>query len=314
VALIEQQAVSAEYKIKLVLEALKQHQLLPKKIEFANYQGITFSNVYNSLSANIIHESVFVGVDTSKDIALLKALVEYVERLAFLEGAKKNLQSCATKRSDGFAAFPHDCDSFYIAKKLARENAYNEALERFVWAVWWDSMSSATTIDYLTQPQSTESKKLIDACAEVINFNRIYLIKPKHTDGDCEVCIFFVELENGGFISGGAAELKCKEQRAHIRALSELLRHGLAAQKLLNTQELQNLTFYEKRLLKFASGEASKKVWGRLNSQSSTQIKLPELEIDTTVPHSLDSSVVVHRCLFKEQPPFIGGDLDRLCL
>lgn len=72
--------------------------------------------------------------------------------------------------------------------------------------------------------------------------------------------------------------------------------------------------FYDERLIFFASGQGNDLVESRLNSSSKNNLLLPDLIYDQAVPHTFDNLVYVHRCLFENQPLFIGGDLARLCL
>ena len=108
--------------------ALKSRGALPKKIEISTVADYCFANLYDELNSEIICESVATGFDKNPDVALSKGISEFYEGKAFKEGYSKNLQSCRTERSDGFAAYP--LSSKIDARAFARENARNEAIER----------------------------------------------------------------------------------------------------------------------------------------------------------------------------------------
>jgi hypothetical protein len=73
-------------------------------------------------------------------------------------------------------------------------------------------------------------------------------------------------------------------------------------------------SFYEKRLAFFGLGHGDQLVAKRLANPGTESVILPHLAIDETVEHSMSQDYFVHRCLFENQPPFVGGELERLCL
>ena len=125
--------------------------------------------------------------------------------------------------------------------------------------------------------------------------------------------VLLLKTKSGGFLTGGACEDILNTDKAIIRSLSELIRHTLGYNRFLNSN-LKPQSFYEERLLFFARGEGNQIVNDRLKMKGTLQIKLPELEIDQPIESFYDSITYTHRCLFKNQPPFVGGVLERLCL
>jgi hypothetical protein len=248
--------------------------------------------------------------------------VEFIERMAFLEGSKKNVQACQTKNSDGFAGFP---SAAHDASRIAQRNAFAEAIERFVWSTWWDSYSACKMEKFkLFDFKNTLVKDLLEIINEHTPVKTIYRIIPTVLNSDgIQTIIFFVKLEYGGFISGGAAgdvdnnKFSTSFIDIQFRALAEMVRHSIGYRRSLEKKLIPE-TLYEKRLLYFASGEGDQLVEDRLNIFSNSNkrdpIILPELIYDSVIPHEFSEAVVVHRCLFNNQPPFVGGSVARLCL
>ena len=199
---------------------------------------------------------------------------------------------------------------------MARNNALNEAIERYVWAKWWDDDSyshqlSEISVDTLTTPAIGLLKDL----QQIVPVRQVYRVQPEVANSPrAAVAIYFAFLEPYGVISGGACDSPANIEVANFRAICELARHGIAAQKM-KADGYEPKSFYEKRLAHFALTKAGEdRVLVRINAKGNQAIALPTLAIDETLAHSHSQSVVVHRCLFQGQPPFVGGDLERLCL
>lgn len=293
-----------ENDISILLEAIKVAGFLPKNIEKTQFKSIFFYNIYNNPFGNIMSYDVSTGVDSNEKIALLKALVEYLERNAFSESSKKKLFPLHSF-SDGFAAIPKSFPN-YIQR--TRDNSLAEATERYIWASWWDNKTGAQISEIYAKEQSTKIRDLLD----FIEHTNIYKIEPfVKNDSGIKTIIIFIKLKNGGYISGGAAG--ADKDATLFRASSEIIRHylGFLKYKELN---LSPCHFYDERLVYFANGFGNHLVEDRLNSTSDKSLVLPKLIYDTPVPHTFENVVYVHRCLFKNQPLFVGGDLTRLCL
>lgn len=294
----------SDFDITNLLTSLKNANLLPKCIDKTVHKSVFFYNVYNVPLGKIMSYDVSTGVDTDEKTALLKALIEHVERNAFSESLKNSLFPLH-KYSDGFAAFPTHFPG-YLSK--AREHALAEATERFVWANWWDNKTAAKVTEVFISDLDLHAKELL----EFIGPKRIYKIEPvvKNNDG-IGTLILFMELASGGYISGGAAGKD--PEHTLFRASSEAIRHhlGFSNYKKFN---LSPTHFYDERLIFFAEGRGNKLVLERLKSTSDQIITLPKLTYDQLVPHSLEEIVCVYRCLFENQPLFVGGDLNRLCI
>lgn len=282
----------------------------PKHVDVTSVAGRYWVACYDAKSDHIMNETSTTGFANNPQTALFKALSEKVERSAFRNGNKNKLSSCLTSRSDGFAAYPICFDK---AEHKVRESALSEAIERYVWATWWDHSDIAFDINLLEKLSSSSevlnySKEIAKEC----RIGEVFVIQPQVENlGNKYVTIIFGHLKDGGFISGGA----CGERidQVLLRSLDELFRHGLALNKI-KSQNLKSKSFYEERLMYFGYGEGNHLISQRLASNGDKVIKLPKLCIDETIPSDYEKHFLVHRCLFENQPDFIGGRLERMCL
>lgn len=283
---------------------------MPKTLEFSEVAGFHLVNSYDKLNATVIHESVATGFNRNSDLAALKSLVEFFERRAFDEGFRRQDPACLTERSDGFAAYPVIGD-VNKGKEKARENAYAEAIERLAWANWWDNESVAfeayptSNFPEISAVQSDVHKR--------IPISEAVIVAPKLEEKDFEVLILVFFLKDGGVISGGAGGKVGMRTETLQRASAEILRHALAVQRMRESG-FKPQSFYERRLFFFATNDGEALVRSRLRKQGAESVALPPLKIDSEVCYSNSDLIYVHRCLFENQPPFVGGHLERFCL
>lgn len=299
------------FEVEQIVGSLKKNSALPKHLDVSKIGGRYLISSYDDLASEIVSESVFTGMSNSKETATLKSLTEKVERTAIRDGARNGLKSCQTERSDGLACLPR---IYPLAPKLARENALNEAIERFAWATWWDDPSvSFEILNYFPKFENLKNYGTLLEMQREAGFESPFCISPKISDEDKVVVILIAKLESGGFVSGGACGNHHQFEEVFMRGLDELFRHAMGATKM-KQNNLTPSTFYESRLEYFASGKGDELVKKRLTTNGSKSVELPILQIDEEVPHRFDHDFVVHRCLFENQPPFVGGALERLCL
>lgn len=298
-------------KLKKIIEKLKERKELPKNIQLTRVGRYFFANLYNFKNGNAISESVSCGFDENAEFAMLKAFSEYAESKAFKNGRRMGYAPCQTERSDGFAAFPKDSNGVQHIWN-AKKNAYNEALERFVWANWWDNQDVKHTVKDILDAKLTEYQKNFLVEIKInCDVNRFILLSPQFKSNNGEQLFILIGfLNGGGVISGGA----CGEDftKTLNRSLSEIFRHGLAVKRM--REGVIPKTFYEKRLSYFSTVCGQKQVEERLSKEGKSTINLPETHIDEEIPHSLSDLFYVHRFLFINQPPFIGGKLERFCI
>lgn len=297
--------------LALLLTELKFKNKLPKNIDISKIGDRYWCVCYDEDNSEIISESSTTGFAESSDVALLKALSERAERRAFRTGHMRKLSSCMTERSDGFAAYP----LFYRnAEVSARNSALSEAIERYAWAQWWDDEEIAFTIEPIDSFANKHNILMnVSSVKEACGLDEILVISPHIENSNNQVVILLGQLKTGGYISGGACDLINNFKLVLLRSLDELYRHGLAVKKIIY-ENLEPTTFYEKRLVYFAFGHGNELVAKRIKAQGKKSITLPRLEIDELVPHDLGDLFQVHRCYFENQPIFVGGALERLCL
>ncbi|MBY0471987.1 hypothetical protein K2X30_12545 [bacterium] len=300
--------------LKYFVTELKARRGLPKHIEISNFGPVCMAGIFNDPGSDIISESVFTGMDFDPDTAVLKGLVEMLERKAFREGFHKGLSSCKTERSDGFAAFPRRIG--VNENEAARTNAYHEAVERYVWAKWWDDKNSGHQLKVVAQNQKGQRvNAFLRKLSNIVPVQSVIEISPRIENAiDSHVIIYFAFLNPIGVISGGASGPAAEIELTRFRATCELFRHAVAVKRFKN-ESFEPRTFYEKRLAYFGMTEEGTKIArDRIETQGVSPIILPELSIDEAMPHEWNDLVAVHRCQFKDQPPFVGGQLERLCL
>jgi hypothetical protein len=304
-----------QIRLTRILRVLKERGALPLNIELTSVADGFFASVFDHVSSDIISEEVSIGFDASPALASLKGVVEFLERRAFHSGHKGGLASCQTDRSDGFAAFPLSLRSRRQAKKIARANAYNEALERYCWATWWDSPSVKYQLlpatHFLNRGSLTE--KIIEAAGALVAFETLRVVLLEPSNSSQVVVVLLSETSDGGFVTGGAAGERSDLQTVLQRAAAELYRHCLALERMRNSGT-RGESFYQRRLAYFGFGDGAEQVRRRLSYHGQMPIELPPLLIDQEIPQSQSDIVYVHRCLFQNQPPFVGGDLGRLCI
>ena len=287
-----------------LIAAMSRSGAVPLNIEVSNFSNLQIVNAFDSKTGEVISGDVFTGMSESPNEAILKCLSEYAERNAQEEWAASN-PDLSIYGTDGFAAFPRfDLN----AKGKARQIAYHECVERFVWANWWDNSSFRANVAVL----NVRAQRLLSKLTLILPLRRVFLIRPEIEGATVDVQIFFAELETGGFISGGAAGA-FDSPEVRIRAMSELIRHGLAFVRILKQSHTSN-SLYERRLKFFASGLGTSKVLARLEKKGNSKIIIPQLIFDSEVRHSLSHLFAIHRCQLENQPLFIGGEMERLCL
>ncbi len=285
-----------------------------QNIEYSKISNFYWFNLVQTTEDRLITDRTYTGFDTNPEVALAKATSEYIERSSFSAGHKSGLKSCNTERSDGFAAYPKLGLTNELAQEKARENALSEAIERFAWATWWDDIHisfkyaefSLKTFE-IEYPDQAKILSEINTQKEII---KIHVIKPEYQSYDqYSLNIVVVEFSDG-VVTGGACGKLRDESNIITRAISELLRHALVL--IQNKPKPSQLSLYEERLLFYGSPQGKQSFYNRISHRGQKKITFPALCIDEKIP-SVDTHNV-HRCLFEDQPPFIGGVVERMCL
>lgn len=281
---------------------LQKRNLMPSHIQFSTWNNWTLVSCFSEDDSLFISEKVTMGIDKIPDVALMKGLTEFCERKMICETSDPIAK--LTSRSDGFAALPRYYED---SKKKVRENALNEAIERYIWAKWWDDSSIIFSIsdDFIFPDRE---QLMLEFNLEKVT--SIHILPINHSSG---LLILAAKINNGGYVTGGAAGNIQNKKQTFSRAFGELLRHLIVVKEMIKS-EYSPSTFYEKRLYGFGKGTWNNLVEDRLNKNGSCHIKLPDLVADQEIEQSYSDFIILHRCLFKNQPLFMGGDLERLCI
>jgi hypothetical protein len=292
-----------------LLAELSKRNLVPKKIVTSEWYSWHIVSSFNSESSDFISESVSMGISQNPDIAIRKSITEFCER-SFIKSSNDPIAHL-TERSDGFAAYPALDDR---SQNIAAENALNEAVERYLWAMWWDFREFKFKIsNYKEDSLNSQAQLLISE----FNLHKIEVVEITDKDLKFILKILVATNQQGGTLTGGACEklplINSTQINLNERAFGELLRHLLAYEKIKKTKS-SKLSFYEQRLFGFASGQWKSIVSDRFKNTGTKEIKLPPLIANSKIKHQHSDLIHLHRCLFTDQPTFIGGLVDRLCI
>lgn len=285
----------------------------PDSIEYCKIGNLYWVNIIGKDDGHAISDQIFSGFDSSYEIAFQKAISEKIEREAFKNGFSEKINECQTERSDGFAAFPK---SHANSVSRARNIALEEAIERYVWASWWDNHLVKYSYQLVEENQSQAllgpAQAFIESLDQLLPIGKLHLIQPEFVGFDTKEVLIFVLEVNDGLITGGACGDKKNRASTIQRAISELYRHGLVLHQKPTVGEQSS--FYEDRLRLFASADGRNLFFKRLAVNGANLVLLPKLKFDRQIPHKAEKTHTVYRCLFEDQPPFVGGRLERMCL
>lgn len=283
-------------------EELKIRNLIPSNIQFGTWKNWTLVSCFTEDDSHVISEKVTMGIDRNPEVALMKGLTEFCERKIMNESSDPVAR--LTARSDGFAALPRN---YELASQRVQENALNEAIERYLWAKWWDDSS---TKFFMSDDFTFANKEQLMLEFNLEKISSIHILSSNHNSS---LLILIAKIKDGGYVTGGAAGNIQNKEQTFARAFGELLRHLIVVKEML-TSDYSPSSFYEKRLYGFGSGAWNKIVENRLVQNGNNAILLPELIVDREVEHVNSDFIILHRCLFNNQPTFMGGDLERLCI
>jgi hypothetical protein len=308
----------ARKRVQKILTSLGERGVTFSEIEIVPFGDSVFGvNLRQGDAPRLLAENAQAGVDTSIEIATLKALSEFFERNAWKAGQNNAMPLCQGG-TDGFAAFPTPLIPRFIARRRAREAAFTEAIEHYVKAHWWDNNSIGHTLE--THSQESFKNTLDRHCQCVLAelnktaaCRRIQILLPALASENYEVVVVLWWFDGGGVTLAGACGRKGKRNKTLFRALTELFRHVLVVARA-KSERLQPEAAYDARLLHFGFGAGDDAVFHRLSTSGETKVSLPVLRVDSEVPHAFPNLAVVWRCLFENQPEFLSGPIERLCL
>jgi hypothetical protein len=223
------------------------------------------------------------GASKRKEISILKAISEALERWAFYQivdsSQKKYFGFDLIPTTTGMAAYPS------ILKYKAKANAYREAIERWTIENWWKGIIPLEIL-------SDNLQKDIASYKLITPFEKVPVVLIKH-DFKIKEATFSAY----GFSAGRSLN------EAYSRALVEASRNYRG---LFNTIELNNRIILkrleEKRLLYFACTEGrdffEKKVFDSKNIKCLP--KKPKLIVDSEIIGPWTKYTTVWRCLFEK--------------
>lgn len=308
--------ITKQYKLEceFLVAQLKKLDCFPAYVQVARCEDISIVNVADRpFSAGLINTDIFVGFATDPQRAFSIALTEYVERRVCRNNPA---MPSANEGVAGRSLFPgYDLAQARIDAAIS---ARYEAIERHVWASWWDDCSlTSTIIDGLEDfGKGTIFSPLVSHVKRLFPGGRFIVIKPDYNDTpNSSVQIVFYFLPGDiGVVSGGACGSLDQEERVLFRALSELIRHAQALYRAKEDPSLKAYDQYNRRLLYFGSSHGAHRALSRLESVGDRALQLPPIHLDTPLSHPFESAVALHQCRFINQTEFIGGPLERLCL
>lgn len=302
-----------QWLLKKIVSDLKKRSVYPREMTLTSItEGIYAATVNDNIYHNeIMQNSGGLGISDCSDRAVIIALSEYIEWRVFKQYSAEN----NIKDSTGFAAYPNVFLPNWLSKQRARANALIEAFERFVWASWVDDNCFKHKIfDTIKELQTPLNSKMIKLVNDIQPFKNLVVIQPSVENENNLVFYFIIiSLKKGGIVCAGAAGHKKDRQNIIFKILSELFRHNMAAKRLIE-EEIECKTHYQKKIKFFATVEGqniSKKLLSRTGKQS---IKIPPLKKDQLIDHDLADLYNVFFCQYQNQPEFITGKVNRLCL
>ncbi|MCB0361488.1 MAG: hypothetical protein KDD35_02125 [Bdellovibrionales bacterium] len=308
--------MSSRTELRELITALANSDFHPGNIQMSRLGVTNYVTCEMAPSESIISENYTCGMDINIFTATIKAIVEHVERKSLLYNRNNNKECSLVSRSDGLAAYPVSSRSgIEYAHRKARDNALCEAVERYIWASWWDNSEFChrmyPLVSYLKD--DFECLSLMRFLGKSMPIDSASVIFPEIKGDDFVVLVVLIRLKKLGYVSGGSCSFVGDRSNLLRRALYEAARHFLGLKKAIEGG-MSPTTFYEQRLLFFGSGSANQIVDSRLSSGGGLGVVLPKLQFDEILSHPFDEIVACHRCYFENQPPFIGGPLERLCL
>lgn len=300
-------------RVRFLLAELHRRGLLAPKLVMSSVGGITHVSLSSGqVPAGMFYDAV-AGADADPDVAVLKCLAEYLERMAFQEYCER--EKLSEDGTTGFAAFPSVWTSRKTAAARARENAYCESLERYAWNYWWDHDDVAletTEIDVVAPSAlSTSCGSWVHALIEEAMVKRLLYVVPRMYSEEHEVVITFAEDDRRGVAAGGACGRIGQRDAVLSHALGELFSHLCTVRRSRETGTLP-VDLYERRLRFFGIEGGCCILWDRLNRRGDRAIAVPQLAVDCSIEFSLSDLACVHRCLFRGQSGVFEGPVEKL--
>lgn len=264
---------------------------------FESYAELDSKLKHNHKQASQIYgQCDGTGTDKNKTLAVYKAFSEAIERWAcysILASDHPKYGFDINPSSTGFACFPS------LTATRSRENAINEAIERWCITQWWQGLLSIRPIPFKKESESLSGWQIISPFK-----NKTTVIFRHKVEANKNFLTFF------GFATSSSIEM------ATQKAIVEMDRNRRAI--LLRTGgDFSNISSYrsalnshDQRILFFSSAAGNELFEDiiRKTSHSISMMPLPRILIDREVVGPWSKYSVVWRCLFENNEPTGDGE------
>ena len=227
------------------------------------------------------------AMDKNMDLAVGKAISEYIERLVNWTNPEAfSGFSPHYRESTGMAAYPR---LSYGTVAKARRHALEDATERFCFQEFQLSDEVGWSLE------AYDDDPALMGVPENEIFKIIYLF-PK-VRSSLKFCICVGYLGDNGIVPGTA----CDTSKAKVseQAFSEMIRQYIIAKNVL-AGHLPEEGNYLRKLMKDVRG-GRQNFERRIAHNALGAIRLPKLEFDQEVDHGFQSDYVVYRAMYKGQ-------------
>ncbi len=269
------------------------------KADFIRHLGAWSVHLRPSAMTSPSSGQAFGGTASDKELALNKAVSEYVERQAMIEYFSTQ-NELASIDSSGFAARPYGLVP-WLTKLQVRNTARLEAMERFYGSAWFHNLQIGHTVIDL----ETNRLPLFRNLGLHSKFSNICLVQINTPHWE-DVLILVGLLPTSGFVVGCAAGWIWNRGQTLYRAAVELMRHAAIVKSIL-THDLPVESEYTNKLIYHATGAADGPLRNRLSIKGTSSCDKPEVEVDESVPHRFAKHYYVHRFIFKNQPKIFAS-------
>ena len=226
----------------------------------------------------IASKDMGMGIDESVLLAAKKSVSEYVERWAHAHD-KFSIQYKLD--TTGFAAMPRSIKNI----ELTKHKSYCEAVEKFSVMKFWDN-----------------SEISFGSCKDKSNENITYIF-PKINDSSLYVCIAVLTSGKKAWVGSSCSSSLCEaSNKAKLEALAH--KDGCA---LLQKGKRCDLEVYEKRL-NYLMHFGSELLEKRLSKDGTSEIKIPDIEINRQVECKKYSRFYIHQTRLKGQKNFLDDN------
>ena len=243
------------------------------------------------------------GTAMTRELAIQKALSEFVERSAFFNCMGQHVETFPN--STGFAARPWTSELRFLTRLKTRASSYLEASERYLAYRWWEDYSSGMRVKSISKNEIIAELPTLSRLDCELTFTKVCIVEIS-TSGWEDVILLIGFLPGRGIITGCAAGWAWQRPETIFRASVELIRnHRIFTNQSATHSQTSR---YIEKLLFLASGAMDSKVNFRLNCKGRNKTKKPKLVVDESVNHEFEETYYVHRCVLANQPDNLASN------